>query len=300
MSLFDNFKRAFYTLKDNLILIVPLLITILIGFILIFSFLHFSGISKLMADYSSLQKYVKTKQVTEEQLLDYFKVDFMKLVTLSNVITFIFLIIFLFTFPYYFRILSLVLMLFILKKQKLVLRNALELTNKLYFRYVLYTILMFLIIFVPISLIFVGLILIFLINVYFGILSLIPFMIIVFAYQIFIIPKIIFSEPILFIEDKTAFDSVKQSYLITKHHYFDALKVSAVVIAMYVIIQFLPKFVPKNLTYLINLQNPVNMLTNWLLLVVFCSIIAFIATYDNLFLFYSYIDFKAQNTQKEQ
>ena len=180
-----------------------------------------------------------------------------------------------------------------IKNKELNLSNTLELTNKFLLSLLSLRILSLLIIGLPILLGILIVVLFFFVNVLLG--GIFTFLLIIGAivYIIFIGLRLFFSTPIMFIEENKAKDSIKISYNITKHHLKQVFIIFAVI---YGITLFINSFVGSPLygsfISLLTTGNVLKFIITLLVVILFLLLEAFMLAFENMFFFYSYIDFK--------
>ena len=180
-----------------------------------------------------------------------------------------------------------------LKNEIITLKELLSITNRFLFKYISLKILLFAIVFVPVLILGGIAILLFYLNKIIGAISIIFFPLMTIVYIIIIGLRLFFANQVMFMESAGAVTSLKYSYNLTKGHIRQVLIIFAIV---YGLTLFINSSVSKPLfatfSEFIFSTNQLKMAINLVILVFFIILEAFVLSFENLFVFYSYIDFK--------
>lgn len=326
MEIAKDFTTSFNELKRHKIIIVPTLLSLIAPLVLILVFFHASGLYNASADLLKLARQYdeeKEKFIFENpdlsnkeyatELINYlgqtdeYKKGFsgyleqkgydwnrlFSLINAKNIVLLAIFILAILVVSFYLSCASFALITLNIKNKELSLSNTLELTSRFLLSLLSLRVLSFLIIGIPILLGILIAVLFFFVNALLG--GIFTFLLIVgaIAYIIFIALRLFFATPIMFIEEKKAADSIKTSYNITKHHLRQVLIIFAVI---YGITLFINSFVGgplyDSLVGLLAAGNVLKFAVILLVVMLFLVLEAFMLAFENMFFFYSYIDFK--------
>lgn len=324
MDIQKDFATSFNQLMKHKIIIIPTLISLLIPLALIIAYLHISGLNKITRELSELSnQYEKEKETffmkdynisntSSKGFMelykgsDDYKNDFSrylaekgflnKIMGIMNVQNIVILIIFIFialTSMFYLSCVSFALITLNIKNENLNLSNTMKLANKFSARLFSLQLLLFLIIIIPILLAALIIISFFFVNVILGGISMLVFIILIIIYLIITMLRLCFSIPIAFVEDKPAFSSIKQSYYLTRHHLRGVFIIAVIIYGTTIFTNSLAGSpLKETFSALLLSDNASKFIVTLLIVTIFILIEAFMLTFENLFLFYSYIDFK--------
>jgi membrane-anchored glycerophosphoryl diester phosphodiesterase (GDPDase) len=171
--------------------------------------------------------------------------------------------------------------------------NLLRMTNRFMLKFFSMRVLIGFIVFIP-AMVLAGLGgMLFFVNEILGILSIFLFIILFFGYLIFMSLKLFFATPIMFVEEQGPLRSIKQSFQMTKGHLKQVLIILFMIVGITI---FINSFVGQPLynTYLSLFfeSNLVKVAINLVLVLFFLMLESFVFTFEYLFLFLSYVDFK--------
>ena len=326
MDIAKDFTTSFNELKKHKIIIVPTILSLIILSILILIFFYISGIHhlsiglvKLSEQYNQEKENflfenpnISNKNYTIELLhymgqTDEYKKGFstyldkkgydwkvwLSLINAKNIILLVIFILAILIISFYLSCVSFALITLNIKNKELNYSNTINLTNRFLLSLISLRILSLLVIGIPILLGILITILFFFVNVVLGVIFTFLLIIGAIVYVIFIALRLFFATPIMFIEEKKAKDSIKTSYIITKHHLKQVLIVFAIV---YGITIFINSFVGSPLydsfVNLIITGNIFKFIITLAIVILFLVLESFMLAFENMFFFYSYIDFK--------
>ncbi|MEK6983293.1 MAG: hypothetical protein AABX33_01870 [Nanoarchaeota archaeon] len=326
MDIAKDFTTSFNELKKHKVIAVPTLLSLIIPSILFLIFFYASGLYGLSTDLLKLYQQFDEEQRaflfenpdtgnrnnTLNQInyifeTDEYKRDFinylgqkgydwkiwLSLINPGNIALLITFVLAIFIISLYLSCASFAIITLNLKNKDLSFSNTIALTNRFLLSLLSLRLLFSIIIGLPILLGILMTVVFFFINVILG--GVFTFLLIIgaIAYAIFIGIRLFFSTPIMFIEEKKAKDSIKTSYNLTKHHSKQVLIVFAII---YGIMVFLNSFIGSPLySSFINLFTTGSILkfiVTLLVVIFFLVLEAFTLAFENMFFFYSYIDFK--------
>lgn len=310
MDIPKDFSLSYHALIRNKVLVLPHLIGSFITIALILVLLLASGLYGVVAQYSSLAaKYQQehktlTGQMDNQDLSKYLEanglnfLEFRNLLSWNNLILAIVVISAIIIINYYLSAVLLAMASWVVKNKKLDYKKILSTSFWLMFRFAWYHFLIILTIALPICLMILAVTLFFLVNKWLGILSIIAIVILIIAYTIFIAVKLIFAQPLMFIEDETAFSSLKTSYSITKSRFKEALIVFAIIFGIGLAFSFAGNMWGQIFVGIIAFKNALTLLLNIVVLILFFVISCAVNAFVRLFLYYSYLDFRSNKNGK--
>ena len=331
MDIGKAFTSSFEGLKKNKSVIVPILISLIVPIILVFVYLHISGLYDVVidavylaqeydekkADYVFSNYNLSDKNYTSEALgyfsgrgeyrkglVDYWEANgiitrSIGLLNLKNIIWGIFFITSITILSIYLSCASYAIVLLSIRKEKLDYRNTISLTNKFWSRYILTGLLLFIITFVPISLGILLMVLSFLLNLWIGVISIILFIVFMIIYLVFISVRLLFVYPILFYDDMPSSQSIKKCFTITKNNFKQLLIVFGIMYGIGATVNsigFTPFF--ESFYNLLLPENILKSISIFFLIVFFLLVGSFVSAFQILFLFYSYLDLQSSKTSK--
>lgn len=326
MDIKKDFTTSFDQLRKHKVIIVPILLSLIVPLVLIFAYLYISGLygvsidlvklanqyDKEKKDYLIRDRNLSDKEYTKE-LIGYlgeseeYKKGFSKyaeekgfdwsrftgLINRKNIILLIVFILIIIISSFYLSCASYALITLNIKNKELNFSNTIKLTNRFLLRLLSLKILLFFIILMPILLAILILISFFFIGVLLGGISILFFIILIIAYLIFIGLRLFFAMPIMFVEDKPVFSSIKQSYHLTKHHLKQVFVIFAIIYGITLFVNSVagsPLY--ESFSNLMFADNIIKFIITFLIVVFFLIIESFMLAFEHMFLFYSYIDFK--------
>lgn len=326
MEIGKDFTTSFNELKKHKIIILPTLLSLIIPSIVILLFFYVSGLYDLSTDLLKLaeqyneekEKFlfenpnVSNKNYTVELInylgqTDEYKKGFMgyleqkgydwhiwlSLINARNIILLTIFILAILIISFYLSCASFALITLNIKNKDLSFANTITLTNRFLLNLLSLRIISFLIIGLPILLGILIVVLFFFINVILG--GIFTFLLIIGAivYLIFIALRLFYATPIMFIEEKKAKDSIRTSYNITRHHLKQVFIVFAIIYGMMLFINsFIGNPLYDSFISLLTTGNILKFIIILLVVILFLILEAFMLAFENMFFFYSYIDFK--------
>jgi hypothetical protein len=179
------------------------------------------------------------------------------------------------------------------------INKLLNSTNYYFFKLLSFRIIIGFIIFAPLLIIIIIVASLFFLNtiasMIFGFLALFIFIILFFAYVIYVSLRLIFVIPSMYLEGEGAITSVEHSYQITKGH---VVQVLAVFFIMYGLNVFINSFFQQPLNY--SLSGAMfgttwfAVIVNVVLMAIFLILESSVFALEQIFLFYSYLDYKEE------
>lgn len=304
MDIGQNFSFSYNALLRNKVLVLPNFAGALITVVIISIFLFASGFYGVAVQYFDLvQKYNQEHpkafgQVNDKELSKYLEAHefgterLMGLLNVKNVVLMIVFGLAIIVFSYYLRCAVYVMTAIVVKNKKLSISQITKSSNKIFFRLLFYYLLILLLILIPILLLIFGIVILFSISKVLGILSAIIVVLIIIAYMIFMAIKLLFSLPIMIVEDQNAYNSIKQSYTSTKKRLKEAFLVFIITIGMSIALAIVSSIFPNRILYIFKFTNILKFLFNFIFMMLFFLVSATVDAFIHLFLFYSYVDFK--------
>ncbi|MDP7140930.1 MAG: hypothetical protein QF362_00320 [Candidatus Woesearchaeota archaeon] len=322
-----DFEDGFNLLMKHKKIMVPVLFSIVVPLILISLFFSLSGVSPLLRELASANEdfdkektdYLLSKENIgtdnySKELINYLGKDsesstynddfeeylegkgydwsrYKELLNAKNVVMGIVFVLLSMISSFYFSSKAYLMIALAIKKKKS--NNLLRMTNRFMLKFFSMRVLIGFIVFIP-AMVLAGLGgMLFFVNEILGILSIFLFIILFFGYLIFMSLKLFFATPIMFVEEQGPLRSIKQSFQMTKGHLKQVLIILFMIVGITI---FINSFVGQPLynTYLSLFfeSNLVKVAINLVLVLFFLMLESFVFTFEYLFLFLSYVDFK--------
>ena len=327
-----DFGDSFNFLMRNKKLIVPIFFSILIPLILVSMFIYLSGLNPLMKELGAYNRefeqqkaaYLANPENIGEQgyagnLLNYLGKDnarstyndeyaaflaekefdwsrFADLINPKNIILFILFVLLIVLSSFYLSCMSYAIIVMALRKKK---ASAAHATNWFLWKFLSLKILKLLIVFGPIALAALVIIPLFTFNKFLGVITIIIAFLAMMAYLVLVGLRLFFIEPALFAEGRPALETVRESWGLTKGYLKKVLLIFFVITGISL---FINSFVGQPLygAYSNFLFEPswLRSAVNFLLVAVFLVLEAFVFTFQRIFLFHTYLDFKGWRAKK--
>jgi membrane-anchored glycerophosphoryl diester phosphodiesterase (GDPDase) len=109
---------------------------------------------------------------------------------------------------------------------------------------------------------------------------------------IFVVTRLIFAVPSMYIEGEKTIKSLKHSFHLTKGHFFQVFLVIILIFTISLFSGVILKPVQASYSNALLATNTARIILNIFLVLVFLLLEAYVNTFERLFLFYTYIDFK--------
>ncbi|MBI2124632.1 glycerophosphoryl diester phosphodiesterase membrane domain-containing protein [Candidatus Pacearchaeota archaeon] len=301
MNITEDFKLSWESLKNNKVLVLPVFAVPVLAMAVVFLFLYFFGILGAASEYSRLyaeyQQQSKDLFVDQEKLDEYLRAngfqwpDFSQFLNAKSTAIMILSVILLSLIAYYLKCISYGMTALVVKKAKLAWQAAIRLANKFFWKLMVLHLFLALIAFAIVVVFGLGIMMSFFINKWLGILTLIIGIIAMFAVLFFAIIKLFFAVPILFLEDKTAKQSIKQSYSITTGRFKEALIVFAILAGVGIAFGIFGNLFSGSFANLLS-SDSAKFVLSFFAALVYYLLSSAVGAFTSLFLFYAYIDFK--------
>jgi hypothetical protein len=324
-----DFTESFEILKNHKKIAIPIFCSLLLPIILGFLFFQLSGFSPLIKElFTTINDFDEQKtdylldldNVNDneypEELINYIgkdssssnyneelgeylingNYDWGRYKELLNVQNLIMLISFLFISiigSFYFSCMSFAIIAMAFKNQDLNFDKVIEVTNNFIIRLFSMKILMFFIFMAPIILSIGIVVSLFFINTIIGVLSILLFFILIFAYLIYFGLRLFFSVPALFVDNKGASSSIKLSYNLTKGHLKQVIIIGLMIYGINVFMNSVISQPLYNSSFNLLIEiSWIKNIINFMVISIFLVLESFVFTFEHIFLFRSYIDFK--------
>jgi len=325
-----DFGDSFNLLMHHKKIIIPIFFSILTPLILIFLFLHLSGLNPLLKSLATtivefdgqkqdylLDKENIGKENYNSELFNYFLKDsesstyskeldefliqsgydwgnYIQLLNTKNIIMLVIFMLISIIVSFYFSCMSYAIIALVLKKKEIDANNLIRVTNKFLLKFLSLRIIMGFIIIAPIIIVLGIVISLFFLNLIIGFLSLFIFTLLLLVYLILIGLRLFFAAPSMFIKEQGATTSIEHSWQITNGH---LKQVFIIFFILWGISLFINTFVGQPLygtfsSFLFE-ESWIRSSINFILVVLFLILEAFVFTFHHIFLFYTYIDFKS-------
>ncbi|MBI1936370.1 hypothetical protein HYS31_08110 [Candidatus Woesearchaeota archaeon] len=305
MDIGKDFSDSYYGLMRNKFVILPAFIASVVFTIVLLAVLWSSGIFQDFSAYNSLrEQYIEQigaesdTQVDEVKFNSYLESNgfawnnIRQFINWRTGIFIVLLVAVLAVFSFYMRCISLSIITLIVKKQKISTTLLLRFVGRFFFRLAWLHLLLALIIIVPLTVGLLGVVLSFFINKILGIISLMLVILLLIAYGIFVFIRLVFALPIAFLDDKTAYRSVREGYAATKGRFLDALLVFAIFVGIAIGFSFLSNMLLNFFPLVMLLDKPAIIAIVLFMLLVYYFLNSIIDAFTHLFLFHAYADFK--------
>ena len=325
------FEDSFNLLNKQRKLIIPFFLATAIPLALIFLFVQFSGLSPLLRELAAAEGEFQEQKVDylldkenlrdenytfellgylgkdranspyHDQFSDYLAekgFDYSGFIPLFNAKNGIMLGIFILlgiVGTIYFSVMSYTVISPATAKKKAM--NAAEAANKLVFRFILVRILLAIIFIAPLIILGIAA---YLWGSFAAFAVFMALIVLYMAYLIFAGIKLLFTLPIMFIEDRGAFASLKQSFTSTKGRFKQVFFIGFVIWGIGI---FINSFVAQPLYDIfynfIFGPNFLKIFANFIFLLLFLALESIVMTFQRIFLFNAYLDYKA-NLKNQQ
>ena len=324
-----DFGDSFNLLIHHKKIIIPIFFSILIPLILIFLFLNLSGLNPLLkelvtvsaefdkqkTDYLLNRENIDKENYTKD-LINYLGKDsesstynkeleahleqkgydwgrYKQLLNAKNIVLLVIFLLISIIGSFYFSCMSYAIIALVLKKEEIQINNLARVTNKFLLKLLSLKILFGFIIIAPLIIIIGLIVSLFFLNKIIGVLSIFIFIILFLIYLILVGLRLFFATPSIFMEDQGAIKSLKHSWHLTKGH---LKQVFIIFFVIWGIALFINSFVGQPLygTYSNFLfeSSWIKAAINFVLVSLFLVLESFVFTFQHIFLFYTYIDFK--------
>ena len=306
MDIGQNFTLSFNELMKKKVLVAPALLSSLISTILILIFIFSTGLNDVGEEYTQfVEKYEKENpgkkaDTNNPEFSSYLESNgwydniFDDVFTKTGIIFIVIIVIVIAATSYYLSCASLALITLNINKKKLSIKNTISLTNKFLWKYFLLyfftSLLIMAIVVIAALLIAVS----FIVNKIIGVLSTVFIVLGGIALLVFLLTRLFFGMPIMFMEDKGAMFSLKHSYKITKNHWMEIFLLVLVIVGISMTFGFLSNAFFGSIMELLT-SNALKIMFTMTILLLFYVINSFVTVFIYMFLFYSYINFKKTN-----
>ncbi|MEK6984375.1 MAG: hypothetical protein AABX33_07410 [Nanoarchaeota archaeon] len=315
MDIRQNFTSSYEDLLKNKIIVLPTFAVSIMWTIAFVFFLLFLGIIDDLNDFSAFtDQYYGEKGISQpstindEALARYSEAsdsawaNIKTFVNTRNIIMLVIVIFILALISYYISCLTFVLVAMIVKKSKLNWSEALKLTNKIFWRYnffYLIAILIFLLYIVVMLLILILSVYIMKVKILFGIILIIVSILLALAVLFYFLVRLTFAVPILFLENKTAYNSLKDAFISTKNRFKETAIVFGIYVGISIAFGFVGNVFFESMFDLAVFRDIARLAVIIPITILFYILSSFIHVFSFLFLFDSYIDFKKSGFIKQ-
>ena len=293
-----NFESSFNLLIHHKKIMIPILIALLIPLVLSYLFLNLSGISSILTELVEFSEQ-GTPQVNTLSYAQYLEESgynynvYSQFINFKNILLLIIFLLLGFIGSFYFSCMSYAIITLAITNQTLSKSILIRVTNNFFFKLLsLKFVLLFLIV-TPIAIISGITLLLFYLNKIVGGLFVLLFIILITIYIFIFTIRLFFVTPSLYLEKSGPIKAIKHSFSLTKGH---TRQVLIIFFMIYGITVFMNSFIGKPLygsyTHFTLGTNLIRITINFLLIVFFLILESFVFTFEHLFHFYSYIDFK--------
>ena len=309
MKIKSAFENSYNQLLKNKELIIPFILIYLTAGVIFGIFFYASGTQELFKELYFLQNQYQKELLQGNQ--DFFinletREDFLSktnydlagklfaVVNKSNLVFLVITVLVIIAGSFYFITASRVATSLVIKKKKLSIKNITLLTHKLFFRNLWLSIFLFLIfgfiglgITIPImsSLVFIDVI----VNWEDFVLFVIITVILSFCAGIYLGIKLFFSEASLFLEEKTVFKSIKQSFAVSKGKKLNIFLLILFVWGIQVVFSMISPPISLDLFFSLTIFNFIKTFIIAIMVLLFQGILS---AFTTLFVFNSYLEFK--------
>jgi hypothetical protein len=324
-----NISSSFSLIKDHKKLIVPTILSLVIPGLLILLFLQLSGINPLLRDITRLQSefdHQKASYLTDEsnlkdagytmELLKYLGRDssnsqynkefsqfledkgygaerFIQLLTRDNLLLLAVFIVIWLIVSYYLTCANFAMISLAISGAENGFSSTMKRTNHYFLRFLALEIIIILIWLVPLLVLTILTIAFFAVNVILGILFLLLLLLAYLAYIVYAALRMFFSIPSMYLDDLGPIKSLGQSFRVTKPLIAYTFLIFLVITALNIALNsYVAQPMTQSFFGAVLGNNAFMMIVNIALLIFFILLEAAIWTFEQLFIFYAYIDFK--------
>jgi hypothetical protein len=328
-----DFQQSWKLLEHHKKIVLPVFFSVLLPLVFISIFVNASGLAPLLREYAQAQKDFDQQKLDyltntsnvgvgsygpellsylgkeaddsayEQEFSDYLEQRglsgerFIPLMTLRNLLLLVVCVSIAILGSFYLTCMSYAIIALSIKGERLTIGTLISATHHFLFRLLSLRIIMALIVVTP----FVLLVLIgigaFLINTILGVILLVPLFLILLAiicYVIYISIRLFFIIPSMYVNDEGPARSISHSYRLTRGHITQVLIVFAIVWGLNLLLGSMISQPKGNLFgQFLFASNAATMFLYCLLAMVFVLLEAIVVSFENVFLFYSYVDFKS-------
>jgi len=325
----DNFNDSFNLLLYNKKTIIPILLSIIFIFILTSLFLNLSGLNPLLKELHSVsaefdnQKtdyLINTTNIGEEnyssELITYLSKgssnspynkelsgylgekgfewsNYKQLLNSRNINLLVIFIIIGVIGLFYFSCMTYAMIALAIHKKDIGFQNVIKVTNNFLLQFLWLRILLTFILIVPLAIVIGITTYIYSFNMILSLFSGLISFILIMIFMVFIGLRLFFAIPAMYVDQKNAIDSIKHSFQITRGQIWQVVIIFSIIWGISI---FLNSFIgqPLSGTYsnVMFGSNWIKISINFILVLFFVILQSFVFTFEHIFLFYSYIDFK--------
>ena len=307
MDLAKDFKLSYEALKKNKGIIIPSVIVQVIWILAIILILLYSGMAQGLLNYAKSQEKLKEQgSVSGINPIPYGSQypnwkNLESKITVENIVILFAIMFLLLTMSFYVTCLNLVLISLIVYDKKWDFKTALNIAKGVFLRYswfcLLFALIVAVFICIAVSMFFLSIPLL-KVNIVLGILSIIITFILFLASFFYLGIRMTFALPYLFLENKTAFNTLKESFAITKNRFKETAFVFLIFTGINVGFGFMGNsFFGNGLELFTAIYNGKFAIVAVLFLL-FCFASIIVKIFSHLFIFYSYVDFKKSGISK--
>lgn len=327
MDIRKAFTSSFENIRKNKKVAVPFFVSLILPMILIFVYMYITGLYGIAVDALQLAQeydevkaeyvfnkgnigkenytikalsYLSGKGEYREGLVDYLEKkdvfeDVLDAFNFTNILIGIMMFIVLIVTSVYLSAATYSGVLLAIHNKKINYANVIKLANRFWLRLFSAYFLMGLIVLLPLSLAAGLMILALAYSAVIGILFVFLFIIFLIVFVLYIGIKLLFVAPIIFFEDLSAKDSIKKSFEISRGNFKTLLIIFGIIYGISTVmgsVGFTPVY--DSIIGLILSDNVIKSLLLFIFVVFFLVIGAFINAFEDIFLFYSYQNFKGK------
>lgn len=222
-----------------------------------------------------------------------FESKFMELITPKNLLLLIIFILIGIIAELYFTSMAYSIITLSIQEKDLRPGSVLDVTNHFFLKLLSVRLLFIPIIVIPLLVLLVFGVLFFFLNMFLGIFAALIFILLFIVYAIYVGVRLVFVIPMLYIEQEGAIDSMKHSWKITHAHIWRVVVLFFIIYGINVVMNNVLTQ-PLHSTYMNALlgNETFRIIINIVLVALFVLLEGIIISIQNLFLFYSYIDYK--------
>jgi membrane-anchored glycerophosphoryl diester phosphodiesterase (GDPDase) len=327
-----DFGESFNLLIHRKKIIIPTFISILIPLLLILLFLNVSGINPLLKEISTFSKEFqeqKTDYLTDtenigqenysEEMVKYLQSmdsssqnneynaelllymeqngydwdKYKQIINLENIILLVLFLIVGFISALYFTSMTYSIIALNIKMGEVTMSNIFRVTNRFFLKLFSLRLLLLFIVLVP-TLILSGIaVSLFFLNKLLGALSVFVFILILLVYILIVGLRLFFATPAMYMEDESVPKSIKHSLKLTKGHTNQIILAFAIIYGLSIVLNnIIAQPMYSAFQGIIMEFGVVKLLLNTAILLFFLILESFVLTFENIFLFRTYTDFK--------
>ncbi|MBS3146836.1 hypothetical protein J4471_04025 [Candidatus Woesearchaeota archaeon] len=285
MEIGKIFNKSWDELIKNKVFILPVIIMIIIPFLLFLIFLGFTDLGGIYKDLVDKPEILENSEDSTEKFAEIF--------TVKNIVLGIIFISIGIILNLYFSCCMFALISMNIKKIELNYHHMISFANKFFIRFIGLNLLVLIIIALPLIVLWILAAITYINYDNLAIILILLSLIISFIYFIYIALKLFFINPIIFLDNKSASASIKESFKLTKGKMKDIIVLTLVILGITLISNFFINTpMQASIFWVIKTDTLMKIMVGIILALIFLILSAIVYMFIQLFIFYAYINFR--------